>query len=673
MTWWKNHPIRLVQTNIREIDMQNLPVRKIIQDLKEFHANTLIFNAAGLVANYRTELEYHFINPYLSGETLAELTAACHHEGIRVIGRGDFSRIRRCIWEKHPEWAYISPDDRINEYHGDINVCFMSWYQQEYAFRIMEEMLQKLDLDGIFLNNTEFMSGFDYRNGWMGRCHCPSCRKAFYERFQEEIPEEGDLDSPAAQKYRRFQAEAVEAYRQKLLALKRMKPDICITMIDLEPCEAGTHHHSSGNPLDNSPYMALSGAKLAAASYPKSFRRTTTIDFVDLTYRHAAVSPWMQQLRVWESISNGGNADYYVIGRLDTQPDRSAHAAVKEAFRYFASQEEEYREVKPFAEILLVKSRRRLDEVLSSSGKDDPAEYMGWLRILVEKHFAFNCVYDSALSRICFEDYKAVILPDIGLLSEEILSKLVSYVGSGGILIASGHSGLNAGSDFRRCLGIKKIDGIDCEFSSAYFKIDPKDGFRHFHNRDVVMVSKRYIHAEFSAETEKLGSFIPPHPFAPAESCYYTVVTDEPAAAVRHSGKGKAVWLPWLPGSEYASAPYYMGQNEFLEDLLTNILGIAPLCEGLHPTVELSLLRQPEGSFLLHLINGSGCFDKSYFKPIKIERLHICLRLEQEPLRVTDLCAQQSYPFHWENEKLFLDLQNLEAFCCFKIEFHEKE
>ena len=41
-----------------------------------------------------------------------------HKAGIKVIARTDFLKIRRVIYEQHPEWAYVSPEGKIVDYNG---------------------------------------------------------------------------------------------------------------------------------------------------------------------------------------------------------------------------------------------------------------------------------------------------------------------------------------------------------------------------------------------------------------------------------------------------------------------------------------------------------------------------------------------------------------------------
>ena len=69
-------------------------------------------------------------------------------------------------------------------------------------------------------------------------------------------------------------------------------------------------------PLPHWQYSASDNTKWAVSSYPEMVSSGTTVDFIDFPYRHVAVSPYQQALRLAQNLANGGALDYYLIGRL---------------------------------------------------------------------------------------------------------------------------------------------------------------------------------------------------------------------------------------------------------------------------------------------------------------------------------------------------------------------
>ena len=167
--WWHTRQWRLIQTNLREIDMRDIDAARVVADLQAFEANVLMINAAGIIASYPTQLPFHFQSPYLTGDSLHDILDACHAADIRVIERTDFSKVRRPIYEQHPDWAYVSPKGEIVDYNGDVHVCINGPYQQHYALLIIEELLETHDVDGIFFNMGGYQTR-DYSGTYYGIC-----------------------------------------------------------------------------------------------------------------------------------------------------------------------------------------------------------------------------------------------------------------------------------------------------------------------------------------------------------------------------------------------------------------------------------------------------------------------------------------------------------------------
>lgn len=111
MPWWKANNLRLIQTNLPAYEA-GLNVDSLIADLQYFSANVLLINAGGIMAFYPTELDFHYLNPYMKDNMLADVIEKCHKQGIRVMVRFDFSRVHESVFLDHPDWCYISPENK---------------------------------------------------------------------------------------------------------------------------------------------------------------------------------------------------------------------------------------------------------------------------------------------------------------------------------------------------------------------------------------------------------------------------------------------------------------------------------------------------------------------------------------------------------------------------------
>ena len=171
MAWWKNASWRMIQTNLREIDMLDISAKQFVQDLKSFHANIVLINAAGIIASYKTALPFQYQSPYLKADSLKEIVDLCHENGIRVLARTDFSKVAQSLYEKHPEWAFRTLDNQLMIYNGFVQCCPNGDYQQKYTFEIIKELFSKIPFDGLFCNMGGFQTKDSDQNDY-GFCHC---------------------------------------------------------------------------------------------------------------------------------------------------------------------------------------------------------------------------------------------------------------------------------------------------------------------------------------------------------------------------------------------------------------------------------------------------------------------------------------------------------------------
>ncbi|MFW5686197.1 MAG: hypothetical protein ACOC0O_06035, partial [Spirochaetota bacterium] len=339
--WWTTHPWRLIQTNLREIDMRDIDAGRYVRELEAMGATIAMINVGGIIASYPTKLDAHFQSEYLTGDSLETIIAACHDAGIRVIARNDFSKVRRPIYERHPEWAYRRRDGEIVDYNGDVHVCLNGGYQQEYAFRIVSEILGELDVDGMFFNMGGFLTR-DYSYNHYGPCHCDACRRRFFDEFGTDLDSALAPDAPAhlSRHYKLATREWQREHEDRMHHhIAGRRPDVAVNHYEFMRQESNTEIDRR---LPRWQYDASSNTRWAVAGDPDRISSNTSVDFIGFYYRHVAVSPAMQELRLWQNLANGGAVDYYLIGRLDDHRDRSGYERVKKVFAYHRENETIY-------------------------------------------------------------------------------------------------------------------------------------------------------------------------------------------------------------------------------------------------------------------------------------------------------------------------------------------
>lgn len=359
--WWEGYPWRMIQTNLREPDMADMDAKRYVRDVKEFGATVVMLNAAGIVASYGTKVPCHTPSQYLTGDSLCTLLDECHREGIRVIARTDFSKVRYPLYEAHPDWAYRTADGEIVNCNGDVQVCPSSGYLREGVYDILRELLTTLPFDGIFFNMSgAFVTG--YGGERYGPCMCQTCRSAYQAATGQEPPK-GGLRDPNFMKYLGFQAKQIQANKVKQYRfMKELNPKLAVNGFDYTRTECNTD-------IGRGPWVYGSSSNARQNGGWERVVDNASVDFMSFRYRDSSVSPALMALRQWQSLANGGGLSLYIMGRLDNHRDVSGFAPTKRVFQFHRAHEEVFRSLHSAAEVVLVQK--------GGLGHGDP-ETQGW-------------------------------------------------------------------------------------------------------------------------------------------------------------------------------------------------------------------------------------------------------------------------------------------------------
>jgi hypothetical protein len=600
--WWLE-PQRMIQTNLREIDA-TMDIDKYVRDVKDFGANVLLFNVGGIVANYPTNLENHWRNTFMEGDLVGTVLNRLGDEGIRMIGRFDFSKINEKFAAKHPEWLYVSEKGENVNYNGQVHTCVSGGYQQEYMFKIMGEALDQYPLDGVFFNMIGYRTS-DYSGNYHGLCQCNNCKRLFKEFAQMELPRTANKNDTAYRKYGQFTRMMTDRQFQRVNEfLKDKRPDLAIctyTSVGVDVIRK-----ESNRPLGQGPYHDTELAKWTLLTCGERQLACTVVHFIRIPYRHAAVSGYLTTRRIWQQMVNGAWLDFYCIGPLQRQEDRTGLDLAAQVFNFHKENERWLVSTKSAAQIALI---RRGDD-----------ECKGLMQILYENQmpFAFIQIDSGRLA-----DYPLVIVPDAGELNSDRCKVLDAYVKNGGKLLLTGEvpKGL-------RCIGPVMLASTRPKEKGSYIRIRPEDRKRFDRPRldklDLVFLSGAFNVYEAEGDVEGLLRLIPQDMFGPPEKCYYRHVSDHPALLCHKYGKGAAACFTFDIGTHYLTQ-CHQGHAVLVVGAIDNVLGLERRLEvRTSPLVEVTHRTSRDGTFeWVGLFNHSGQLNNALHAPIPVDDIRM--------------------------------------------------
>lgn len=623
--WWLQ-PHRMLQTNLREIDA-DMNLDEYIRDVKGFGADTILFNVGGIVANYPTDVEGHFRNTYMKGDLVGAVLERLHKENIRMVARFDFSKVNEAYAAQHADWLYVGENGQTVNYNGQVQTCVSGGYQQDVMFKILGEAVDRYPVDGVFFNMIGYTTT-DYSGNDHGICQCANCQRLFKEFCGLPLPRKGDGNSAAQEKYRQFTAQMVNRQFTRVHDfLKARRSDLmtCTYVPSLDAESGGTSsslgdgtyftgldvmRKESGARLGSGTYHDTDQAKWTRMAYPDQQLANASVYFRDMPFRHSAVAPNLVVRRLWQQAMNGAWLDFYIIGPLARQEDRTGLEGAGDVFRFHAQNERLFRDSKPGGQVGLI--------------RQGGAEYHGIANILSENQVAYELAEITDASMATFD---LVIVPEGGGLDQDQCAILDRYVEAGGRLLLTGKvpTGL-------KCLSAAELVETRPTEKGSYIRIRPEDR-SILHRPRLEQLDLVYLNGPFNvyktkAPVEGLLRLIPGDMFGPPEKCYYRTVSDSPALLFAESGKGKVACFSFGIGAHY-NDQIHQGHAQLVLGTIDSLLGLdRSLRVETHPLVEITH-RKGNAFEWVGLYNHTGQRDKALHAPIPISDIRMTLRPKQ--------------------------------------------
>ena len=600
--WWQTHPWRMVQTNLRETDMTDIDAEKFAKDLADFGATVVNLNAAGILASYETKLPFHTKSSYLTGSSLQQILDECHKQRIRVIARCDFSKIPLAVYEQHPDWAFRKADGSIIEQNGFVQTCQNSVYQQEKVPEILRELLTTHDFDGVYCNMSGFIAT-DYWGNIHGFCTCDRCKAGFKAAMNMDAPAKLDMKDPVTMRYMGFQAGCGKKLRAAMnQVVKSINPEIALDKVDF----LRTESHSEIN-IPIWVYSASSNCRQTVGAERSMVSDNAVVDYMGFRYRESSICPEALALRQWQNVAHAGSCSLYIIGRLDSHLDKSGLESTRKVFHFHKQHEQLIAGLQSAAQVLLVSKDQQ--------SREDPESY-GWVRALTASHIPFDECKLGGLNEKLLSRETVVILADVKMLKPEQAAMLDAFVQAGGTVVASGETGLaRINPEF---FGVR-LGERQKNCMSSVLKASERDSFARCAAAPLIPFGGEIQEVIPGDNTRGYLQLIPEHPFGPPEVAYYTEVTEVPGITAHKHGTGQGILIPWNIGSFYHAEGYTNTLN-VMQEVLFGLCGIPEIAPGLHETVELVLSRK-DGKTVVSLINASGYFGNSFFKPIPMANI----------------------------------------------------
>lgn len=577
-TYWYRKQLRILQTVLREKDLEGYDADAVVQYMEKTDANCLVVNAGGVLDFFPNRTEFGRPGRFLADQDiLKSLTEKCHAKGKRILVRVDFRGVEKERFERKPDWfgqkedgsPLMGWDDRI------WRPCYHSFYGSGHAEQFIENLLRDYDLDGVWENCVIF--GY-------GPCYCRKCRESYRAFCRKEIPQEGDYASEGFREYREWKAIHAKKHLERMRqAVKRFGEEKAYVSeifgmyhvstsltsgIDLYDAKDQfdflvTPLFLDGSAQPDKKYEdfshAASGIRFLKAIAPD--RQSVALTGGNGTKWRYVTAPRLEtRIWMWEAVSAGGGLwnTYFNGQHPDAAVDRRNAYSEQEIYRYLKENEAFLNGQAPDGEIGIFYSRPTRDVWGKDRMEED--EYGSFIkgveRMLFDCHLPYRFVPDLDFSGEQLQGLKVLVLPNTVCISDGHLGIIREFVENGGGLVASYRTSLSdeKGKD-REDFGLKDLFG--CSFTGivrdtrqdSYQKVQEADSpllkDMEISRTEMIMNEGRTLLCVRQGEASAaVCTYVPPIPNQPPEYAYLPVEdTDYPTVLTGRYGKGRVVYF----------------------------------------------------------------------------------------------------------------------------------
>jgi len=583
---WQQRIRRVGQSNMTEHDPAVMNIEEWADYWHGCGTDIVYISVTGILAFYPSKVKFHRHGKFLGGrDFFGECVAAAKKRDMRVVARMSPDLNWGDALEAHPEWAMRNKDGSV-QFSGEeprlFKTCMFSTYMDDYVPAIMREVNSLYDVDCF------------YTNGWpplgsLPECHCAICSKL-----------------PAANTvayWRVFNDRLVELWNKYDAIAKEKKPDSFFFANLGGNVHAGPNLDRLGKTAvwfqgdnqgrtneDPAVWGATLQGRVCNAVMDGKFATNITAGYStsEVPWRNAAKNP--AEARMWfnETVASGLVPYYHFIGSENGfGEDRRWQEVGADYFKWTEKHDAHLKVRRSIANIGVVMGQGTQLLYPGPVGQGQAGQehdglgpapvhsrtYMretthGIYETLLAGRFAFDYVHEERLEAEKLSKYRALLLPNIAMLSDRQCDQIREYVRRGGSIMASFETSLYDENLKQRAefglgdlLGISKAGEAIGTNGNAYYARIEQPGNEHQHPILEGFANTNWLpgaqnRVPLKAVQDAVLTVVPGFVRYPPELAYPPEShTNEPAVVLREVGASRIVYFPgdiertyWLTG-----------------------------------------------------------------------------------------------------------------------------
>ncbi len=568
---WQRRIRRVGQSNMTEHDPAVMNIEEWADYWHSAQVDIVFISVTGILAFYPSKVKFHRHGKFLHGrDFFGECVAAAKKRGMRAVARMSPDLNWPDALAAHPEWAMRNKDGSVQHNTEEprlFKTCMFSTYMDDYIPAIMREINSLYDIDCF------------YTNGWppigsLPDCHCAICTKlppsgtpAYWRVFDDRVFE----------LWKKYDAIAKEKSPENFFFANlggnvRCGPNLNRLGSIAEWFQADNQGRSY--PTSAVWECSLQG-RVCTAIMDGKFATNVTGAYSTgaVTWRNGSKNPDETHIWLSETLASGMAPYLHFVGSEDGFcEDRRWQKTGADYFRWTARHDHHLAGRRSIANIGVVMGQST-QLLYPGPATVRGRGYMyettqGIYDALLRGRFAFDFVHEDRLEPARLKNYRALVLPNVAMLSERQCRQIRDYVNAGGSVLASFETGLydenlqpRADFGLGDLFGIHKAGEVVGTNGNAYYaRIEHPDAASYhpiltgFSNTNWLPGAQNRV--PLRPVSDPVLTVVPGFVRYPPELAYPPVShTDEPAVVLRESGSSRLAYFPgdiertyWLTG-----------------------------------------------------------------------------------------------------------------------------
>jgi hypothetical protein len=563
---WQQKVRRVGQSNMTEHDPAVMNIEEWADYWRSCKTDVVYVSVTGILAFYPSEVKFHRHGRFLNDrDFFGECVAAAKKRGMRVVARMSPDLNWGDALEAHPEWAMRNKDGSV-QFSGEeprlFKTCMFSSYMDDYVPAIMREVNSLYDVDCF------------YTNGWpplgsLPECHCSICSK---------LPSADTVGY-----WRAFNDRVFELWIKYDSIAKEKKPDSFFFANLGGNVHAGPNLHrlgsiaawfqgdNQGRTNEDPPVWGCTlQGRVSNAVMDGKFAANITAAYSTgiVPWRNASKNAAEAKMWLNETLASGLIPYYHFIGSENGfGEDRRWQTPGADFFRWTAKHDAHFKVRRSIANVGVVMGQST-QLLYPGPATAHSRTYMretthGIYETLLAGRFAFDFVHEDRLELDRISKYRALLLPNIAMLSDRQCDQIREFARRGGSVMASFETtlydeNLNPRPDFGLAdlLGIGRAgEAIGTNGNAYYGRIErPHPILEGFTDTNWLPGAQNRV--PLKPVPDPILTVVPGFVRYPPELAYPpSPHTNEPAVVLSENGSSRVAYFPgdvertyWLTG-----------------------------------------------------------------------------------------------------------------------------